>query len=341
MTVFETGIDVSRYQGQINWPQVAAAGKQFAIVRVGSSNNNGVYVDPYFLQNVEGAHSVGMKVGAYYFTYAQTEEQVIRELQTYLAALEGLRLEYPVFVDVESNTLTGLGKDTLTGLVQFAMDILYQRGWYAGYYSYTNFANTYLDTSRLSAYPFWVADYRGYVGYKGSYDMWQYSSTGRVNGITGAVDLNYSYKNFLPIIKAGGFNGFGNQGPAMQPISGKTLEVFNARCEYFYTANLNDIVGYLPLGEYPALSISENEYQGYIWVTFRYGNEEYWTVLLSDRNRLVDTPDTECEEQLEQALQDLEQANAKIIKAAELARQAADLAGQASELADQAVDTLL
>ena len=160
MTVFETGIDVSRYQGQINWPQVAAAGKQFAIVRVGSSNNNGVYVDPYFLQNVEGAHSAGMKVGAYYFTYAQTEEQVIRELQTYLAALEGLRLEYPVFVDVESNTLTGLGKDTLTGLVQFAMDILYQRGWYAGYYSYTNFANTYLDTSRLSAYPFWVADYR-------------------------------------------------------------------------------------------------------------------------------------------------------------------------------------
>ena len=171
--------------------------------------------------------------------------------------------------------------------------------------------------------------------------MWQYSSTGRVNGITGAVNLNYSYKNFLPIIKAGGFNGFGNQGPAMQPISGKTLEVFNARCEYFYTANLNDIVGYLPLGEYPALSISENEYQGYIWVTFRYGNEEYWTMLLSDRNRLVDTPDTECEEQLEQALQDLEQANAKIIKAAELARQAADLAGQASELADQAVDTLL
>ena len=172
-------------------------------------------------------------------------------------------------------------------------------------------------------------------------DMWQYSSTGTVNGITGAVDLNYSYKNFLPIIKAGGFNGFGNQGPAMQPISGKTLEVFNARCEYFYTANLNDIVGYLPLGEYPALSISENEYQGYIWVTFRYGNEEYWTVLLSDRNRLVDTPDTECEEQLEQALQELEQANAKIIKAAELARQAADLAGQASDLADQAVDTLL
>ena len=63
MALFQAGIDVSRYQGSINWSAVAAAGKQFAIVRIGSSNNNGAYVDPYFLQNVNGAHAAGLRLG--------------------------------------------------------------------------------------------------------------------------------------------------------------------------------------------------------------------------------------------------------------------------------------
>ena len=71
-----------------------------------SSNNNGVYVDPYFLQNVNGAHAAGLRVGAYYYTYARTERAVAGELTTFLNALEGLQLEYPVFVDVEASSLT-------------------------------------------------------------------------------------------------------------------------------------------------------------------------------------------------------------------------------------------
>ena len=82
MALFQVGIDVSRYQGSINWSAVAAAGKQFAIVRIGSSNNNGAYVDPYFLQNVNGAHAAGLRVGAYYYTYARTESAVAGELTT-------------------------------------------------------------------------------------------------------------------------------------------------------------------------------------------------------------------------------------------------------------------
>ena len=186
MSVYETGIDVSRYQGTVEWPQVAASGKQFVICRIGSSNSGGVYVDPYFVQNVNGAHGAGLKVGAYYYTYAKTQNEVNRELEVFMAALEGMELEYPVFVDVENSTLQSVGRVVLTDLVIYAMDILYQRGWYAGWYSYTNFANNYLDTSRLAAYPCWIADYRGYVGYSGSYDLWQYSSTGTVNGVTGA-----------------------------------------------------------------------------------------------------------------------------------------------------------
>ena len=144
MALFQVGIDVSRYQGSINWSAVAAAGKQFAIVRIGSSNNNGAYVDPYFLQNVNGAHAAGLRVGAYYYTYARTESAVARELTTFLNALEGLQLEYPVFVDVEARSLTSLGKPQLTNLVKYAMDILNQRKWYAGWYSYTNYINSYM-----------------------------------------------------------------------------------------------------------------------------------------------------------------------------------------------------
>lgn len=127
MALFQNGIDVSRYQGNINWGRVAAAGKQFAIVRVGSGNSGGLYVDPYFLQNVNGAKAAGLRVGAYYYTYARTRAAVVNELTTFLNVMDGLQLEYPVFVDVEDSSLTSLGSAELTSLVQYAMDILYQR----------------------------------------------------------------------------------------------------------------------------------------------------------------------------------------------------------------------
>ena len=164
MAVYQNGIDVSRYQGNINWGRVAAAGKQFAMVRVGSSNSGGLYVDPYFLQNVNGAKAAGLRVGAYYYTYARTRAAVANELTTFLNAMEGLQLEYPVFVDVEDFSLTSLGRAALTSLVQYAMDILYQRKWYAGWYSYTNYINSYLNAAALRQYPLWVADYRSTLG---------------------------------------------------------------------------------------------------------------------------------------------------------------------------------
>ena len=308
MALFQTGIDVSRYQGNINWSAVAAAGKQFAIVRIGSSNNNGVYVDPYFLQNVNGAHAAGLRVGAYYYTYARTQSAVASELNVFLNALEGLQLEYPVFVDVEASSLTSLSRSQLTDLVKYAMDILYQRKWYSGWYSYTHFINSYLNAGALANYPLWVADYRSTLGYTGSYAMWQYSGSGTVNGISGAVDLDYSYTDFLPAIKAGGFNGYGSSGPDMMPVSGYQLVVFGSNTEYFYTANFNDVVGYLPLGTYPVTQLSKEKYNGYDWVIFDYNGGEYWTALLGDRNRLEQVPTDDCAQQLAAA-------NAKIAAA--------------------------
>lgn len=286
MAVFQNGIDVSRYQGSVNWSQVAAAGKDFVIVRVGSSNSGGLYVDPYFLQNVNGAHAAGLRVGVYYYTYARTQSAVANELNTFMNAMQGLQLEYPVFVDVEDSSLTSLGRTQLTSLVRYAMDILYQRKWYGGWYSYTNYINNYLNATELSDYPLWVADYRSTLGYAGPYAMWQYSGSGTVKGISGACDLNRSYQDFLPAIQAGGFNNYGPAGPLMQNVSDQTLVVFNARTEYFYTPNFNDVVGYLPLGRYTVTQRSTQKYNGYDWVIFDYNGGSYWTAVLGDRNRV-------------------------------------------------------
>lgn len=310
MALFQNGIDVSRYQGSINWPQVAAGGQQFAIIRLGSSNNGGLYVDPYFLQNVNGAHAAGLHVGAYYYTYARSQSAVADELSLFLNVLEGLQLEYPVFVDVEDSSLTSVGRAQLTNLVRYAMDILYQRGWYAGWYSYTNFILSYLNAAELAEYPLWLADYRSQPGYTGTYSMWQYSATGNVSGVTGACDLNYSYQDFLPAIRAGNFNGYGSSGPDMEPVDGTQLIVFGAQTEYFYTANFNDVVGYLPVGRYPVLQKSTAKFNGYDWVIFRYQGGEYWTAILGDRNRLETTGT--CQVELAEARAKIDAAKAAL-----------------------------
>ncbi|HBE74704.1 MAG TPA: endolysin, partial [Subdoligranulum sp.] len=122
----------------------------------------------------------------------------------------------------------------------------------------------------------------------GSYAMWQYTGSGSVSGISGACDLDRSYKDFLPEIRAGGYNNYGVSGPSMETVSGKRLVVFNARCEYFNTANFNDVVGYLPLGNYCVVKQSTRKYNGYDWVIFRYQGTEYWTAVIGDRNRVED-----------------------------------------------------
>lgn len=187
----QLGIDVSKYQGNIDWAKVAKDGVRFAILRAGSQDNNGPYVDPYFEKNYTGAKAAGLKVGAYVFTYGKTEEEQNKELNVWLTALQGKTFDYPVFVDAEADQLKNVSN--LTNLVKRMMDILDQKGFIPGWYSYTNFINSYIDANALKDYPLWVADYRDSIGYKGDYMMWQYSSSGTIDGISGDVDLNLDY----------------------------------------------------------------------------------------------------------------------------------------------------
>ena len=192
------GVDVSKYQGSIDWAKVKEDGIRFAILRVGSSNNNGVYIDPYFEENYLGCIANGIAVGAYIFTYADTESEQNEEILKFLPALTGKTFKYPIFVDVEYSGLATLGASQLSSLIKRYMDILDQKGFTPGWYSYTNFINSYIDKDMLKDYPLWVADYRSALGYAGPYDIWQYTSSGTVSGINGNVDMNRDYRGYIP-----------------------------------------------------------------------------------------------------------------------------------------------
>lgn len=192
------GVDVSKYQGSIDWTKVKEDGIRFAILRVGSSNNDGIYIDPYFEENYLGCIANGIAVGAYIFTCADSESEQNEEILKFLPALEGKTFRYPIFVDVEYSGLATLGAAQLSSLIKRYMDILDQKGFTPGWYSYTNFINSYIDKDMLKDYPLWVADYRSALGYSGPYDIWQYTSSGTVSGINGDVDMNRDYRGYIP-----------------------------------------------------------------------------------------------------------------------------------------------
>lgn len=189
------GIDVSRYQGNIDWNKVRSAGIKFAMIRILSSNNNGPYIDPYFEQNYKGAKEVGLSVGVYLYTYATNESSQDKELELAFNALKGKTLDYPFALDVEDNSLTSIGKDKLSNLVLRGLTIIDQKGYIPMLYTYTSYTAN-LNMNLFKDYDLWIADYRGYNGY-GDCEIWQYSSSEKVNGISGNVDMNICYKDYI------------------------------------------------------------------------------------------------------------------------------------------------
>ena len=197
-------IDVSRYQGNIDWDKLA--GKiGGAMLKTVSTNKSfgGIYIDPMFEANYAACKRLGIPVGVYYYTYAQDAATVQAELDKLHQALEGKTLTLPVAVDVEDNKLKPLSADALTDLVIAAADAIESWGLYAMVYTYTYYSQTELNMDRLSAYDLWIADYRAKRPAR-KHGMWQYTSTGRLEGIAGNVDLSHAYKDYSSIIARAG-----------------------------------------------------------------------------------------------------------------------------------------
>lgn len=205
-------VDVSRYQGLIDWAQVAAAGYKGAMLKTVSTNRklskraDGLYIDPTFESNYRNAKAAGLDVGVYYYTYATSEAMADAELALLRQAVRGKELTLPVAVDMENDALAVLKPNDLTNLAAYHLEQIEKMGFFAQLYTYTSYANVHLDMARLAwRWDIWLADYTGKtpkVQFK--YSAHQHSSEGRVPGINGLVDLDVTTVNYPKIIKAKG-----------------------------------------------------------------------------------------------------------------------------------------
>lgn len=211
------GIDVSKYQGNINFKKVKNAGIDFAIIRIGYGRYES-QKDSKFENNYEGFTNQNIPVGVYLYSYAKSIADAKKEAEVTLKWLNGRKLNLPVYYDIEDKSQTNLGKNTLTNMCITFCDVIEKAGYSAGVYANKYWFTTYLDNSKLSdKYTIWVAQYNNTNTYGGKYDMWQYTSSGKVNGISGNVDMNILYKN---IFESSGFN---NSLPDLSNYNGSSI----------------------------------------------------------------------------------------------------------------------
>ena len=194
------GIDVSKWNGTIDWNAVKNSGVSYVIIRVGyrGSSQGALIEDPKFKTNIKGATAAGIKVGVYFFTQAVDEVEAVQEASMVLDRISGYKISYPVFLDVEGSGGRGDAIDsaTRTAVCKAFCNTIKNAGYTPGIYANKTWLSSKMDAGALSGYKIWLAQYAKTPTYTGRYDLWQYRSNGKVSGISGNVDLNLSYLGY-------------------------------------------------------------------------------------------------------------------------------------------------
>ena len=204
------GIDVSQYQGNIDFAKVKSAGVKFVIIRAGFGKYTS-QKDPYFEKNYKNAKAAGLDVGAYWYSYAASVADAIAEAKTCMTAISGKKFEYPVFFDLEEKSQFNRGRAFCDSLVKAFCGELEKCGYFAGLYISRSPLQSYISSDIARRYTLWVAEYASKLNYSGAFAMWQYTSKGKINGINGDVDCDYCYVDYPSTIKSGGYNGYRKQ----------------------------------------------------------------------------------------------------------------------------------
>ena len=195
-----SGIDVSKWNGTIDWTAVKNSGVSYVIIRCGyrGSSQGTLIEDPKYYANIKGATAAGLKVGIYFFTQAVDEREAVEEASMVLDMVKNYKISYPIFLDVESSggRADSISKETRTAVCRAFCKTIQDAGYTAGIYANKTWLTSKIDAGQLSAYKIWLAQYASSPTYTGRYDLWQYKSTGRVSGISGNVDLNISYLGY-------------------------------------------------------------------------------------------------------------------------------------------------
>lgn len=189
------GIDVSEFQGNINWNKVKADGIEFAILKLGNIYDyDANYKDSKFDTNYKNARANGIKIGAYIYNYCNTIDTLKKGLEWAIKKLEGKELDLPFYLDMEDKDIQGETKETLTNQCNEFAKYVESKGYQAGVYANVNWLKNELNPNDFDKkISVWVAQYYKECQYTGKYDIWQYASDGSVSGISGNCDMNYLY----------------------------------------------------------------------------------------------------------------------------------------------------
>lgn len=224
------GIDVSKWNQEIDWEAVKEAGIEFAIIRCGyrGASTGALVIDPRYEENIRGAIEAGIPVGVYFFTQALDEVEAVEEASMVIRLIEDYDVDYPVFLDSESTggrgRADGLDSEERTRAHRAFLQTIEAAGYETGVYASRNWLNDKIDMTRLSDYRVWLAEYADVPTYDQYYHMWQYTSKGTVDGISTNVDLNLCYMNIDTSINhsknAAGYSGVINGDTGNVPTGG-------------------------------------------------------------------------------------------------------------------------
>ncbi|MCR5703272.1 MAG: glycoside hydrolase family 25 protein [Eubacterium sp.] len=186
------GIDVSKHQGKIDWAKVKQTDINFAIIRCGYGDDYTFQDDEYFATNVKGCETNHIPYGIYIYSYATNTTMAKSEANHVLRLINqtGAKPTMPVYYDLEDSSQENLTAKKFGDIAETFCNIIMSKGYTVGVYASLYWWNTKLTDSRFNNWFKWVAQYNSKCAYEGAYDMWQYSSTGKVNGISGNSDMN-------------------------------------------------------------------------------------------------------------------------------------------------------
>ncbi len=279
--VVAKGIDVSTWQGTINWSS-ASQEIDFAILRLGYSTS----LDDQFKNNASGCNTYGVPFGVYLYSYATTTAEAKAEAEFAISALSNYDVDLPVFFDFEDEDQINLSSATKNAIVKTFCDTLNDAGYQAGLYTFLSWFNSYFTDSYYSSMPKWVAQISSSCSYAKGLTMWQYSWTGSVSGISGDVDMNYYYGEFPGkntdtsyLSKCTYYPSYLNvkstsalnlkQYPASSYSTVKTISANtyvnavglykNAAGEYWYEINNGGTVGYVPASSISSTQLRFND----------------------------------------------------------------------------------
>lgn len=256
------GIDISEHNGKVNWKKVAK-NVDFVILRIGWVGNEQNKMDVLFNANYEAAKKAGIKLGAYIYMYSKTEFAAQQGANWILKQIKDKKFDLPIYCDMEDVSISKLSKTNLSRIASVFCDTIKEKGHQVGIYANKYWFDSKLNKNLRTKYHTWIAHYTsGTDKYKGEYEMWQYSSTGKIKGVKGKVDTNWLYENIFTNKKQT-FVITAKSGLRLRekPVNGKILVVmsYGSKVSWYGKSETKDGV----IWRYVKFKVGNKTYKGY------------------------------------------------------------------------------